>query len=103
MRLIFRVVAAVIFIVFFGFALKNTQEAVLSFFLGYELRAPLVILLLGFFATGAVFGVLAMMPMVFRHRRDVSRYKKQLGTMEQEQASQALVRARAPHPDGLGL
>ncbi|MES2831139.1 MAG: LapA family protein [Pseudomonadota bacterium] len=103
MKLLIRVVAAVIFVVFFGFALKNTQEAVLSFFLGYELRGPLVILLLGFFATGAVFGVLAMMPTVFRHRRDVTRYKKQLGVMEQEQANQALLRARAPSADGLTL
>jgi len=103
MRLLFRVVAAIIFIVFFGFALKNTQEAVLSFFLDYELRAPLVLLLLGFFATGVVFGVLAMMPMVFRHRRDVSRYRKELSAMETEQANQILARVKAPHPDGVGL
>ncbi len=103
MRLLFRIVAAAIFIVFFGFALKNTQEAVLSFFLGYELRGPLVILLLGFFATGAVFGVLAMMPTVFRHRRDAARSRKQLGVIEQEVANQAVVGARAPNPDGLGL
>lgn len=103
MKLLFRAIAGIIFVVFFGFALKNTQEAVLSFFLGYELRGPLVLLLLGFFATGAVFGVLAMMPTVFRHRRDVSRHKKQLGALEHEQATQALARARMPHVDGPGL
>jgi len=101
MKLLFRVVAAVIFIIFFGFALKNTQEAVLSFFLGYELRGPLVILLLGFFATGAIFGVLAMMPTVFRHRRDMSRYRKQLSVIEQEQELVRQSLARAPHPDGI--
>ena len=99
MKIIFRLVAAIIFAIFFGFALKNTQEVVLSFFLGYELRGPLVILLLGFFTAGAVLGVLAMMPMVFRHRRDVSRHKKLLGTLQKEQDAQAL--ARAPRPDGL--
>ena len=102
MKLIFRLVAAIVFIVFFGFALKNTQEVVLSFFLGYEIRGPLVILLLAFFAAGAVLGVLAMMPMLFRHRRDLSRHRKQLSTLQQEQEAQALARAQAPRPDGLG-
>ena len=103
MRLIFRVVAALVFLVFFGFALKNTQEVVLSFFLGYETRGPLVILLLAFFAAGAVLGVLAMMPMLFRHRRDLTRHKKLLSTLEKEQEAQALARAQAPRPDGAGL
>lgn len=102
MKLLFRVVAAIVFIVFFGFALKNTQEVVLSFFLGYEIRGPLVILLLGFFAAGAVLGVLAMMPMLFRHRRDLSKHRKMLTMLEQEQAAQAAARAQAPRPDGTG-
>ena len=103
MKLIFRIIAALVFLVFFGFALKNTQEVVLSFFLGYEMRGPLVILLLAFFAAGAVLGVLAMMPMLFRHRRDLSRHKKLLATMEQEHAAQIVARAQAPRPDGAGL
>ena len=102
MKLLFRLVAAIVFIVFFGFALKNTQEVILSFFLGYEIRGPLVILLLAFFAAGAVLGVLAMLPMVFRHRRDLSRHRKQLTVLQQEQEAQAIARAQPPRPDGLG-
>ena len=102
MKLLFRLVAAILFIVFFGFALKNTQEVSLRFFLDYELHGPLVILLLGFFAAGAILGVLAMMPMVFRHRRDVTRHKKLLGTLQKEQDAQVLARAQGPRPDGLG-
>jgi putative membrane protein len=103
MKLLFRIIAAIVFIVFFGFALKNTQEVVLTFFLGYEIRGPLVILLLGFFAAGAVLGVLAMMPMMFRHRRDLAKHRKLLTTLEKEQAAQALARAQAPRPDGISL
>ena len=102
MKIIFRLVAAIIFAIFFGFALKNTQEVVLSFFLGYELRGPLVILLLGFFASGAVLGVLAMMPMVFRHRRDLSKHRKLVTSLQKDQDAQALARAQAPRPDGAG-
>ena len=32
MKLLFRIVATLLFIVFFGFALKNTQEVALHFF-----------------------------------------------------------------------
>ncbi len=102
MKLLFRLIAAFVFIVFFGFALKNTQEVILSFFLGYEIRGPLVILLLAFFAAGAVLGVLAMLPMLFRHRRELTRHKKQITTLQQEQEAQVLARAQAPRPDGLG-
>jgi lipopolysaccharide assembly protein A len=59
MKFLFRIVAAILFIVFFGFALKNTQEAALRFFFDYEIRGPLVLLLLAFFAGGAALGILA--------------------------------------------
>jgi uncharacterized integral membrane protein len=90
-----------LFIVFFGFALKNTQEVALRFFLDYELRGPLVLLLLGFFIAGAVLGVLAMTPMIFRHRRDIVKHKKSLETLEMERAAALQARNRAPQPDGV--
>jgi lipopolysaccharide assembly protein A len=73
MKLISTLVGVVLFVLFFGFAVKNTQEVDLHFFLNYELRGPLVLMLLGFFASGAALGVLALTPTVFRHRREASR------------------------------
>jgi len=93
MKLLTRLAAIILFILFFGFALENTHEAVLHFFLNYEMRGPMVLILLGFFLLGAIMGVLAMMPMVFRHRRDAARHQKAVTRMEQEQ--QAMVAARA--------
>ena len=72
MKLLTRLAAVILFVLFFGFALENTHEAVLHFFLNYEIRGPMVLVLLGFFLMGAVMGILAMMPMVFRHRRESS-------------------------------
>jgi lipopolysaccharide assembly protein A len=100
-KVVFRILAAILFIVFFGFALKNTQEAVLYFFLGYEIRAPLVLLLLAFFIGGAVLGIFAMLPTVFRHRRDLSRHKKTITTMEREQEAQRQARIQPPQPDSV--
>ncbi|WP_407672427.1 LapA family protein [Noviherbaspirillum pedocola] len=87
MKLLFRLLAAVLFVLFFGFALKNTQEVALRFFLDYELRGPLVLLLLGFFAIGAVLGVLAMTPMVFRYRRELGKHKHAIVVLQKNGAT----------------
>jgi len=101
MKIITRIVALLIFIMFFGFALKNTQEVALRFFFNYEMHGPLVLVLLGFFASGAVLGVLAMAPTLFRHRREVSRQKKQIAALQKEADAQHLARAYPPQPDSV--
>jgi uncharacterized integral membrane protein len=98
-KLLFRIISVILFVIFFGFALKNTQETTLFFFWGYELRGPLVLLLLGFFVAGGVFGVLAMTPMVFRHRRELSRHRKALESMRRENEAQQMARIQPPPPD----
>jgi len=92
MKIISTVVGVILFILFFGFALKNTQEVDLHLFLQYELRGPLVLMLLGFFVAGAVLGVLALTPTVFRHRRETTRQKSTIQTLQ----TSALQVNRAP-------
>lgn len=101
MKILFRIFAVLLFIVFFGFALKNTQEVSLQFFLGYEMRGPLVLLLLGFFAGGAALGVLAMMPTFFRHRRELAKQRKTISSIQKEVQEQALVKSQPPQPDAV--
>lgn len=101
MKLLFRIIAAIIFVIFFGFALKNTQEVALHFFWDYELRGPLVLLLLGFFAVGSAMGVLAMIPMVFRHHRDLSKSKKTIVSMQQAAEAQQQARTQPPQHDSV--
>ncbi len=98
-KLLSRIAAVILFILFFGFALENTQEVVLHFFLDYEIRGPLVLILLGFFAVGAVLAVLAMTPIVFRHRRDLSKHQKTILRMEQEQQAKQAARSNPPQAD----
>jgi uncharacterized integral membrane protein len=101
MKLVFRIVGIILFIVFFGFALKNTDEVVLRFFLNYEIKSPLVLLLLAFFAAGAVLGVLAMTPTVFRYRRELGRQKKAAVALQKESAAQERARVQPPQPDSV--
>ncbi len=69
MRVISWLVRAVLFFVLFAFALTNQHEVELKWLFGYEWRAPMVFIVLGVFALGCAFGVLAMVPSWWRHRR----------------------------------
>jgi uncharacterized integral membrane protein len=101
MKILSRIAGIILFVFFFGFAIKNTQEARLDFFLGYELRGPLVLLLLGFFAAGAALGVLAMTPTVFRHRRELNRHRKTIDEMKREDEARQRARTQPPQPDSV--
>jgi uncharacterized integral membrane protein len=97
MKFISTFVGFIIFVLFFSFALKNSQEVDLQLFLHYEVRGPLVLMLLGFFVAGAVLGVLALTPTVFRHRRETNKHKTTIHTL-QTSAQQA---AQQPQPDSV--
>ncbi|MBI3284318.1 MAG: LapA family protein [Burkholderiales bacterium] len=101
MKMITRLITVILFVVFFGFALKNDQIVTLQYFFGYQQSAPLVIMLLAFFLSGAVLGILAMLPMVFRHRRDISRHKRTLAGIEKERAEAQRAGTQAPQPDSI--
>ena len=97
MKFISTIVGFVLFVLFFGFALKNTQAVDLHFFLNYELRGPLVLMLLAFFVAGAALGVLAITPTVFRHRRETSKHKSTIDALQTVSAQ----RAAPPQPDSV--
>jgi lipopolysaccharide assembly protein A len=69
MRAFVWLVRAFIFFTLFAFALNNQQEAAVRWFFGFEWRAPMVIVVLAAFAAGCAFGVVAMVPSWWRHRR----------------------------------
>ncbi|MEO7494347.1 MAG: LapA family protein [Massilia sp.] len=82
MKFVSTIIGCVLFVLFFGFALKNTQEVDLHFFLNYELRGPLVLMLLAFFVAGAALGILAVTPTVFRHRRERTEHKSTIAALQ---------------------
>ena len=69
MRLLVWLIRAAIFFTLFAFALNNQQEAGVRWFFGQEWRAPMVFIVLAAFALGCAFGVFAMVPSWWRHRR----------------------------------
>lgn len=69
MRVLVWLLRAFVFFVLFAFALNNKDDVVVRWFFGVVWHAPLVIVVLAVFAAGCAFGVLAMVPSWWRHRR----------------------------------
>ena len=67
----------VVFVLLVAFAAKNADNVTLRFYFDLTLQAPLVLVLFGFFAAGALFGMLALIGTLLRQRREVARLKKQ--------------------------
>ncbi len=95
MKMIVRLIAVALFVVFFDFALKNTDEVVLHLFWNAQTKSPLILLLLAFLVLGVALGVLAMMGTVLRYRRDLQRTRKEV---EQQNKATAEVTAARSQP-----
>ena len=65
-----------VFLLLVALAAKNVEPVTLRFYFDQALRAPLVLILLGAFAVGALSGVLAMLGTVLRQRREISALKR---------------------------
>jgi lipopolysaccharide assembly protein A len=75
-RILTWTIRIVLFLLLLALAAKNVEPVKLRFFFDIELETPLVLLLLGAFALGAFFGVLALLTTVLRQRREISVLKK---------------------------
>ena len=98
MKIIFRLLAFFLFVIFFGFALKNTDEVVLHLYFNYQTKSPLILMLLAFLILGVVLGVLAMTATVLRYRRELSRAKSALAQQQKEAEAAVLARSKPPLP-----
>jgi uncharacterized integral membrane protein len=62
-----------VFLLVLGFALKNSHSVTFNSYLGYVWQAPLIIMLGLAFVLGALTGALALLPTLFRLRRELAR------------------------------
>ncbi len=72
------VIRFVIFFFLVVFAVQNTDPVTLNLLLDQVWQAPLVIVLLAFFAAGAVLGALSLVGVLYRQRREISRLRQQV-------------------------
>ena len=82
-----------VFVLLFGFALKNTDAVAVRYFLGWEWRPPLSLALFVFFAAGAVLGVLAATVALYRQRRELVELRRE------QRATQAASQTQDAQPE----
>jgi lipopolysaccharide assembly protein A len=76
----------VLFLLLLGFAIKNSEIVTLNYYLDYQWRAPLVLILLAFLLVGVVIGLLAASTTVFRQRREINSLKREARARDKLQA-----------------
>ncbi len=96
MRLLTWAVRVAAFILLLAFAVKNTEPVALRFYFDLAWQAPLISLLLAFFAAGALIGLAAVLTTVLRQRREI----QQLRRDARVPAAGALAPPLPPAPDG---
>lgn len=78
MRYVTWTVRLLFFLFLLAFAVKNTDPVVLRFYFGLSWHEPLILLLLAFFAAGAVFGLVAALSTLFGQRREILQLRREL-------------------------
>ena len=102
MRVITWVFRLFVFFGLFAFALNNQQDAAVRWFFGYEWRAPMVFIVLAAFGLGCAFGVSAMVPAWWKHRRVATRKMPTVAaTLQQNPQAAAAPVPEHPPRDGL--
>ncbi|HTH95080.1 MAG TPA: LapA family protein [Rhodocyclaceae bacterium] len=72
------IVRAVVFIILFGLAIKNSETVELKFFFERVWQMPLSLVILIAFAVGAAFGLTAVLATLVRQRRELGKLRRQL-------------------------
>jgi uncharacterized integral membrane protein len=103
MRLLVWLFRAAIFFTLFAFALNNQQEAGIRWFFGQEWRAPMVFIVLAAFALGCAFGVFAMVPSWWKHRRVARKHAPVIEARAEAPAVTLAAEITLPHPPRDGL
>jgi lipopolysaccharide assembly protein A len=78
MRFLLWILRLLLLVLFLSFAIKNTDPVAVRYFLGWEWRAPLSLVLLIFFVAGAALGVIAAGSWLYRHRREILQLRREL-------------------------
>ena len=103
MRLLVWLVRALVFFTLFAFALNNQHDAAIRWFFGQEWRAPMVFIVLAAFALGCAFGVFAMVPSWWRHRRVARKHTAVITAPADAPISPPTLDSTLPHPPRDGL
>ncbi|MDR2015105.1 MAG: LapA family protein [Azoarcus sp.] len=98
MRVLVWFVRFILFILLFGFAIKNDHGVDLYFYFSKQWHFQLVFIILVAFAVGALMGVTATVASLLRQRHEVFRLRKQLARAERDAGQASEEATRPPEP-----
>ena len=78
MKIVYALIKIVILLAFVLLAVSNTHSTAFHYLPGQEISLPLIVLLLGFFVVGTIFGVLAMLGRLLTLRNEVNRLRREI-------------------------
>ena len=78
MRYLSWILRLLLFVLLFGFALKNSDPVSVRFYLGSQWDASLALVVLVFFGIGAAAGAIACFAYIYRQRREILQLRKEL-------------------------
>jgi uncharacterized integral membrane protein len=90
MRIFTWAIRVALLVVLAALAAKNTEPVTLRFYFDLAWQAPLVTVLLAFFAAGAALGMLAMLGTVLAQRRELGRRRRDAAPKEKAAAPVAV-------------
>ncbi len=76
MRIVTWTIRLVLFVLLVAFGAKNVEPVTLRFYFDLAVDAPLILILFGAFALGALFGILALVGKIVRQKREISVLKR---------------------------
>lgn len=78
MRILIWIIRITVIFLLLWFAAKNSELVTLNGYLDASIRAPLILILLFFFAAGLLLGLLASLMTIFNLKREVRKLNRQL-------------------------
>jgi uncharacterized integral membrane protein len=78
MQILIWIVRVIVILLIVWFAAKNAEPVVLYGYMDSSVKAPLVLILLGFFGAGLLIGLLASLMTIFQLKREVRKLNRAL-------------------------
>ena len=101
MRIVTWTLRLLLFLFALAFAVRNVEPVTLRFYFDLSWTAPLIAVLFIVFVVGAAIGLLAALPTLLAHRREILQMRRDLDAEQVSRGAQEAARVRPPPAEGL--
>ncbi len=73
-----------LFLVLLGFTVKNADTVTVHYYFSYQWQAPLILIILLFFALGLVIGVMSCLGTILKQKREIATGRRKYQLPEEQ-------------------